>query len=178
MIIEELASRLVELQLEKPRAVLLVVAVMTALVLPGALNLEIKPSTEAILPEDDPTVESLDTLRAKFSGDTTYIVFESDRDVRNHELLEEMSRVEERVLRLENVHSAQSPASMLENRYGDIPEDRDALESFDYRSMVSGNYRTGLVAVRRILRRTLRRYRSSTMVSILLYRRRPRRTTI
>ena len=148
MIIEELASRLVEVQVERPKAVLLILAILTAFVLPGALNLEVKPSTEAILPEDDSTVESLDTLRAKFSGDTSYIVFESDQDVRNSQLLEEMQRIGNRVEKAENVRSVQSPASMLERRYGEIPDERDRLENFDYGSMVSENYRTGLMAVR------------------------------
>jgi len=148
MIIEELASRLVEYQVEEPYKVLLVMGVLTALVLPGALNLEVKPSTEAILPADDPTVESLDTLRAKFSGDTTYIVFESDTDVRNSELMEEMVRIGNRIERAENVHSVESPATMLEQRYDRVPEDRESLERFDYRSMVSENHRTALMAVR------------------------------
>lgn len=148
MIIEELASRLVEYQIENPIRVLVITGLLTVLVLPGALNLEVKPSTEAILPADDPTVESLDTLRAKFSGDTTYIVFESDQDVRNTELLKEMERIGNRVETAENVHSVESPATMLETRYGNIPEDGQKLERFDYRSMVSENYRTGLMAVR------------------------------
>ena len=148
MIIEEMASRLVEYQIEQPKKVLVLMGVLTLLVLPGALNLEVKPSTEAILPEDDPTVESLDTLRAKFSGDTTYIVFESNQDIRNTELLKEMNRIENRVQRSENVHSTMSPASMLIQMYGQIPEDRDRLEELDYRSMISETYKTGIVAVR------------------------------
>lgn len=148
MIIEELASRIVEYQIENPYKVLMFMGVLTAIVLPGALNLEVKPSTEAILPADDPTVESLDTLRAKFSGDTTYIVFESKTDVRNTELMEDIHRIENRIQKSENVHSTQSPASMLKQRYGNIPEDQERLEEFDYRSMVSDSRRTALVAVR------------------------------
>ena len=148
MIIEDLASRLVEYQIDHPKKVLIILAVFTAFVIPGALNLEVKPSTEAILPEDDPTVESLDTLRAKFSGDTTYIVFESNQDIRNTELLKEMQRIESRIKLAENVHSTESPASMLTQKYGQIPEDKDRLEEFDYWSMVSENYRTGIIAVR------------------------------
>jgi len=148
MIVESLASKLVEYQVENPYRVLGIMGLLTLLVVPGALNLEVKPSTEAILPEDDPTVQSLDTLRAKFSGDTTYIVFEADRDVRNTELLEEMQRIGKRVEGVENVHSVESPASMLQNRYDRIPEDGEKLERFEYKSMVSENYRTGLMAVR------------------------------
>jgi predicted RND superfamily exporter protein len=147
MIIEEMASRLVGLQVEKPYRVLAAIGLMTALVIPGALNLEVKPSTEAILPGDDPAVESLDTLRAKYYGDTTYIVFESDTDVRNTELLQDMQRIGERLERSENVRSVESPATALERKYGRIPEDPERLES-DYGSMVSENYRTAVMAVR------------------------------
>lgn len=148
MIIETIASKLVNLQAEKPYKMLLVIGILTAVVLPGALNLQVKPSTEAILPSDDPTVESLDTLRAKFYGDTTYIVFESDEDVRNTELLEDMQRIGNRLKKEENIQSVSSPASILQQRYGEVPEDREELESTDYQGMVSDSYRTGLMAVR------------------------------
>jgi predicted RND superfamily exporter protein len=148
MLIEGLASKLVEYQLENPYRVLIVMGILTAMVIPGALNLEVKPSTEAILPADDATVESLDTLRAKFSGDTTYIVFEADEDVRNTELLEDIHRIENRVQKAENVHSTESPASMLIQQYGKIPEEKERLDEFNYRSMISDSYRTAIVAVR------------------------------
>jgi predicted RND superfamily exporter protein len=143
-----MAERLVEAQVESPYRILMILGLLTALVIPGMMNLEIKPSTEAILPEDDPTVESLDTLRAKYYGDTTYIVFESDRDVRNTELLKEVHRIENRVKRFENVRSTQSPASMLNSKFGHIPEDREQLENFKYREMISENYKTLIIAVR------------------------------
>ncbi len=148
MIIEELASRLVEYQIKEPYRVLAIIGLLTVMVIPGAFNLEIKPSTEAILPSDDPTVESLDTLRAKFSGDITYIVFESKEDVRNTELMERIHRIENRVRMAENVHSTNSPASMLIREYGKIPEDKDRMDNFEYQSMVSDSYRTAIVAVR------------------------------
>lgn len=148
MIIEELAAKLVEIQAEKPYKVLLGLFVVTALVLPGALNLQVKPSTEAILPSDDPTVESLDTLRAKFYGDTTYIVFESENDVRNAELFEDIQRIGNRLEKRENIQSVNSPARLLQERYGSIPDDREELENFDYRGMVSETKRTAVVAIR------------------------------
>jgi predicted RND superfamily exporter protein len=148
MIVERLASELVEKQIEQPKKVLAVMAFLTVLVLPGAFNLEVKPSTESILPEDDPRVESLDTLRAKFSGDTTYVVFEPDQDVRNTELMNEMLRAGNRIETAENVHSVESPATMLHQRYGKIPEDGETLKRFNYQSMISESHRTGIMAVR------------------------------
>ena len=147
MLIENLAARLVEFQSEKPMKMLLILGVLTAAVIPGMTQLEIKPSTEAILPADDPVVESLDTLRAKFAGDTTYIVIQ-DNDIRNQDTLEKMLRIEKRLQRSENVVSTASPASMLENRYERIPQDKDELEAFDYGNFVTENYGTALISVR------------------------------
>jgi predicted RND superfamily exporter protein len=147
MIIENLANRLVEYQVENPYRVLGALAVMTLFIVPGALNMAIKPSTEAVLPQDDPVVESLDTLRSKFFGDTTYVVFSSD-DVRNEELMEKMLRVGNRVETFENVQGVQSPATMLERRYGRIPGDKDTLDSFNYRGTVSETRGTAIMSIR------------------------------
>lgn len=147
VIIERLASRIVEFQVEKPLQVLVALAILTVIVVPGALNLDIKPSTEAILPPEDPVVESLDSLRAKFAGDTTHIVFTSE-DVRNHELMQSMLRVQNRLEKVENVAGAFSPADLLVQKYGKIPSDPERLESTTYSGMVSSDYRTALVSVR------------------------------
>ena len=148
MIIEELATRLVEYQVEKPYRMLAILGVLTLIVVPGALNLEIKPSTESILPQDDPVVESLDTLRAKFAGDTTYLVVHDERDVRNHDDMQKILRVQNRVEKSENVLSTSSPASMLERRYGKIPRDFERLENFSYGNLVTDNYRNAVVSIR------------------------------
>lgn len=147
MIIEDLSNRLVEYQIENPVKVLAVLAFVTLAIIPGALQMDIKPSTEAVLPQDDPVVEDLDTLRSKFYGDTTHIVFRSD-DVRNNELLESMQRIENRAENLENVHSVQSPATLLEMKYQRIPEDSEKLERFDYRGTVTDNHRTAIMSIR------------------------------
>lgn len=147
MIIENLAGKLVELQVEQPYKILGILAVMTLFIVPGAFSMDIKPSTEAVLPEDDPVVESLDTLRSKFFGDTTYIVFTSD-DVRNHELLKKMQRVSNRLEQLENVGSVNSPTTMLERRYDTIPQDPQTLEEFNYRGTVGDDYKTAVMSLR------------------------------
>lgn len=148
MIIEEIAAWTVEIQSESPYKVLMILGLLTAMVLPGAMMLDIKPSTEAILPADDPVVESLDTLRAKFAGDTTYLLISTERDISSSETFEAMLRVQNRVESSENVVSSTSPASMLNRRYGEIPDNSDALEQFDYGSMVTEDRRTAVIAIR------------------------------
>ncbi len=56
MIIESLAEELVDIQIDNPYKVLGLIGLLTVLILPGALQVQIKPSTEAILPQDDPVV--------------------------------------------------------------------------------------------------------------------------
>lgn len=147
MIVENLATKLVEYQIENPYRVLGALLLLTVMIVPGATQMEIKPSTEAVLPQEDPVVESLSTLRGKYYGDTTYMVFRTD-DVRNNELLETMQKMENRIEVLENVHSVESPASMLERRFDRIPEDRETLENFNYRGTVSDNYKSATTSIR------------------------------
>ncbi len=148
MIIEELAARLVKFQVEKPYKILAILGLLTFMVVPGALQLQIKPSTEAILPADDPVVESLDTLRAKFAGDTTYIVIHDEQDVRSSKTMEKMLRIQSRIERSENVLGSSSPATMLQQRYSKVPEDSQKLNSFNYGSMVTDNHRTAIISIR------------------------------
>ncbi|MDY6771301.1 MAG: MMPL family transporter [Candidatus Nanohaloarchaea archaeon] len=145
--IEPLARQLVRLQTAKPFHVLAALGLVTALLVPGILQLQIRPSTEAILPEDDPVVESLDTLRAKFSGDSTYILVRDSHDIRRHDFMEKLQRIENRLIRLENVAGVTSPASILEQQYGRIPEQKERL-SIDYRGLATDDYRTAVITVR------------------------------
>ena len=144
--LETLAERLVELQAERPLQVLGVLAVLTVLIVPGALQMEVKPSTEAVLPRDNEEVEALDSLRAKYFGDSTYLVFR-ETDVRNTELMQDVATLENRISRLENVRSVQSPVDILERRYGEIPETHEKLK-IDYPGMVSDDAGTMVVTVR------------------------------
>ncbi|MFB6191640.1 MAG: MMPL family transporter [Candidatus Nanohaloarchaea archaeon] len=148
MIVEDLAARLVEYQVENPYRMLAILGMLTLVALPGMTQLQVKPSTEAILPSDDPVVESLDTLRAKFSGDTTYVVIQSGNDVRTHETMQKLLRIERRIELQENVAAVNSPASILQQKYGEIPRDADRLENTDYGNLVTGDYRTAVVSVR------------------------------
>lgn len=146
--IGDAAERIVDLQLESPYKVLGILGLLTLAIAPGALQMDVKPSTEAILPEDDPVVESLDTLRGKFSGDTTYLVLQGERDVRRSDTMKKMLRIQNRVERSENVLDSTSPASVLKQRYGEIPEDRQRLEKPDYGGMITESRQTALVSFR------------------------------
>jgi predicted RND superfamily exporter protein len=146
MIIEKSAIRMVEIQVEHPIKVMIGLLLVTALILPGALHTEIKPSTEAVLPEDDNSVQALDDLRSKFYGDSTLIVFESE-DVRTVELMKDVERIENRLVRKENIKQVNSPVDIVKMRYGEIPDSKDKLNQVDYRETVSQDYGTMVVTV-------------------------------
>jgi len=148
MIIESLAEELVDIQIDNPYKVLGLIGLLTVLILPGALQVQIKPSTEAILPQDDPVVESLDSLRAEFAGDTTHVVIHDRRDVRTEETMRKMLRIQNRVETSENILGSTSPASMLKDRYGEIPETQSRLRQFNYRGTISSNHRTAVISFR------------------------------
>lgn len=147
MIVEKYSSRLVEYQVENPFKILGLVALVTVLIVPGALQMDIKPSTEAVLPQDEESVQALDDLRAKFHGDSTLIVFKED-DVRNKQLMEDIKSISGRLENEENIAGVASPVPMLEREYGEIPESEEKLENFDYGDFVSDNYRILVVNVR------------------------------
>lgn len=145
MKLEDLAEALVTTQLRRPVTVIAILVVVTLALIPGMLNLTVKPSTEAILPTDDPAVENLDTLRSKFYGDTTYIVFKA-RDVRNQELLTSLHRINDRLTAHEDIRSTQSPASQALQEHDSIP-DETRLKQVDYGAYLSDDYSTGVMAV-------------------------------
>jgi predicted RND superfamily exporter protein len=125
---EGIARRLTEHQIERPWAFLVAMIVLSTVIAPGAMNIDIKPSTEDILPADDPAVERLDTLRSEFRGDTTYIVIEAD-DVRRPSVLAYMERLESLIEREENVGSVRSPLDRLDERPSDLQEAERVIES-------------------------------------------------
>ena len=147
MSLEDLAEKMVDLQIESPLKVLAILAFITVFLLPGMLQLEVKPSTEAILPEQDPTVESLDGLRGKFYGDTTYVVFHAE-NIQNSELIKSMDKIQNRIETHENVYSTYSPADTLKQKHGQIPENQEKLEQIDYGPTVGDAYKTAVIEIR------------------------------
>lgn len=145
--LEGLTEKLVERQFESPFKVLAVLVVLTVFIVPGALQLQVKPSTEAVLPSEDSTVKSLDSLRSEFYGDTTYIVFSSD-NIQNLELMNSMKKIQNRLETHENIYSSYSPADVLIQRYGEIPNSQEKLKQVDYGPTVGDNYRNAVIEIR------------------------------
>lgn len=143
--IEKLSERLANVQINQPKTILAIIVGITVLLVPGMMNLEVKPSTEAILPADDEVVQSLDTLRNKFSGDTTYIVYEAG-DVRKQQIMENIVRVGNRLKTHPDINRVDSAAHQILREKGEIP-DEPALEQRRYDNYISEDYTLGIMAV-------------------------------
>jgi len=146
MNIERLAEKLVDAQFKRPWMIIGIFLLLTAAIIPGALNIEVKPSTEAILPEDNPDVRTLDSLRAKYSGDITHIVLRSG-DMARKDYFESMLRAGNRIEKFQNVRMVDSPASRLVRKYGELPGNQE-IEEYEYGSLMSDDRTTAVMMVR------------------------------
>src|SRR5262245_66009508 len=156
-----------QLTLRHPRAVLALLACVTALALaalvrpdPLGLRLTIDPSTEPLLPLGDPAVDAYRSAVADFGDDQVYAVaMETQDGVFTHDHLSALRRVREQVSRLPGVRSVQSVVSANEFRWSaqddwievkpfvdEIPEDPAALEALRERALANPLFRRTLVS--------------------------------
>lgn len=145
--LRRISDKIVDLQIESPTKVLAVLGLLTILVIPGMIHLQVKPSTEAVLPSEDPAVKSLDSLRANFYGDNTYIVFSSD-NIQDPELMDSIRKIQNRLETHENVYGSYSSADILIQRYGEIPDNPEKLEEVDYGPTMGDNYQNAVIEIR------------------------------
>ncbi|MBI2135474.1 MMPL family transporter [Candidatus Woesearchaeota archaeon] len=67
--LEETAKKIVKLQVKYPKIVLLIIAFITILLIPGILKVKIEPSLEKVLPEDLPVIKTMNDMRNQFGAD-------------------------------------------------------------------------------------------------------------
>ena len=76
--LEETAKKIVKLQVKYPKIVLLIIAFITILLIPGILKVKIEPSLEKVLPDDLPVIKTMNDMRNQFGADMVYIILEPD----------------------------------------------------------------------------------------------------
>ncbi len=60
--LEETAKKIVKLQVKYPKIVLLIIAFITILLIPGILKVKIEPSLEKVLPDDLPVIKTMNDM--------------------------------------------------------------------------------------------------------------------
>ena len=129
--LEETAERIVKLQVKYPKIVLLIIAFITILLIPGILKVKIEPSLEKVLPEDLPVIKTMNDMRNQFGADMVYIVLEPDyaADIREPEILKYIDTLQEKLIKNENILEVSSIASIVKEKDGFIPDSKRKIES-------------------------------------------------
>jgi predicted RND superfamily exporter protein len=152
---------------EHPWAVLAATALVTVAACvplfdlqPLRLAIEIDPSTEPLLPIDDPARESYQRAVKDFGDDEVYVVaMETESGVFRREALERLRRVNDAIARLPEVRRVQSLADVVAFHWvpeedwidvgrflDDIPDDPARLEALKARALDDPLYRRSLVS--------------------------------
>ena len=90
------------LLVKRPKTVLLVFTIATALIGTQATNLYMESDFSSFLPEDEPTIELYQKIVEEFEVGPTIIVYVESEDIRDPEVLKEMDRLSERINPYEN----------------------------------------------------------------------------
>jgi predicted RND superfamily exporter protein len=127
---------------------------------PLRLAIEIDPSTEPLLPIDDPARESYQRAVKDFGDDEVYVVaMETESGVFRREALERLRRVNDAIARLPEVRRVQSLADVVAFHWvpeeewidvgrflDEIPEDPARLDALKARALEDPLYRRSLVS--------------------------------
>ena len=126
--IEELAERIVKMQLKMPMAFIIVAAIITIALVPGIFKLvgNVEPSLEKVLPQDVEEVKTMNDMRTQFGADMMYLVVKTEspvNDIREPlllkyiDILSEKLRTQEHILEINNIADI-----VKEENRGIIPE--------------------------------------------------------
>jgi len=129
--LEETAKKIVKLQVKYPKIVLLIIAFITILLIPGILKVKIEPSLEKVLPDDLPVIKTMNDMRNQFGADMVYIVLEPDYavDVREPKILKYIDALQEKLIKNENILEVLSIASIVKEKDGFISDSKRKIES-------------------------------------------------
>jgi len=129
--LEETAEEIVKLQVKYPKIVLLIIAFITLLLIPGILKVKIEPSLEKVLPDELPVIKTMNDMRSQFGADMVYIVLEPDyaADIREPKILKYIDALQEKLIKNENILEVSSIASIVKEKNGFIPDSKRKTES-------------------------------------------------
>ncbi len=129
--LEETAEEIVKLQVKYPKIVLLIIAFITLLLIPGIFKVKIEPSLEKVLPDELPVIKTMNDMRNQFGADMVYIVLEPDyaADVREPKILKYIGALQEKLNKNENILEVSSIAGIVKEKNGFIPDSKRKIES-------------------------------------------------
>lgn len=99
--LEEIAKRIVKLQLKYPKRILWIFVAINLMLLPGIFNLinNLEPSLERVLPQDVTEIQTMNLMRSEFGADMVYLIVYANSpvyDVRSPEYVEYLNLISQR----------------------------------------------------------------------------------
>ncbi|MCA9460164.1 MAG: MMPL family transporter, partial [Nanoarchaeota archaeon] len=127
MNLENIASKIVNLQIKYPKKILWIFIILNLLFIPGIFNLvnNVEPSIEKVLPSQIEEIKTMNAMRDDFGADMVYLVVYLDDtvvDVRNPDYLRYIDLLSQKLETRENVLEIQSLSSIAkEFNSGELP---------------------------------------------------------
>src|SRR3989338_5016292 len=127
--LEETAEKIVKLQVKYPKIVLLIIAFITILLIPGILKVKIEPSLEKVLPDDLPVIKTMNDMRNQFGADMVYIIIEPEyaSDIREPEIIKYLDVLQSKLAKSENILEVTSLATIVKESDGFIPDSKQEI---------------------------------------------------
>ena len=134
-IISRLLGEFSKLQVLIPKSVLIAVAILTVVLIPGIFLVEMDVDISSWLPGDNPTMESFDLISSNFGSTSSQdFVFSLNTsassqdeiaDIRDYRILESLVVIEEYLLTLDWINDVSSPGGEIaELAQGTIPQSK------------------------------------------------------
>ncbi|MEE8507627.1 MAG: MMPL family transporter [Myxococcota bacterium] len=151
---------------EWPRLVLLLTAGISAVAVavlvsfpPPAFNLQLDPSSEPLLPANDPAREAYHLAVKEFGDDEIYVIALESDEIFTHEGLQALRRVSDEISRMAGVRNVKSLVDVVSFRYDaerdwidvgpfidEIPTDPSEIDALRQRAVTDPLYERSLVS--------------------------------
>src|SRR3990167_9477342 len=129
--LEKFAEKMVGIQVRYPKLVILAILLISFMLMPGILKIQIEPSLEKVLPQDIPVIETMNDMRVQFGADMVYIVIDSDYilDMRDPKIIKYLDVLQNKLITSENILEVTSLATVVKENKGFIPDSRQEIKN-------------------------------------------------
>jgi len=129
--LEKFAEKMVGIQVRYPKLVILAILLISFMLMPGILKIQVEPSLEKVLPQDIPVIETMNDMRVQFGADMVYIVIDSDyiSDMRDPKIIKYLDVLQNKLITSENILEVTSLATVVKENKGFIPDSMQEIKN-------------------------------------------------
>src|SRR3989344_2581801 len=129
--LEKFAEKMVRIQVRYPKLVILAILLISFMLMPGILKIQVEPSLEKVLPQDIPVIETMNDMRVQFGADMVYIIIEPEyaSDIREPEIIKYLDVLQSKLAKSENILEVTSLATIIKESDGFIPDSKQGIKN-------------------------------------------------